>query len=416
MKTKLMLSGLLFSVCAWGQSGELSVQDAIAGLEKAMMQKDTAVLNTVAAANFGISTYTWPASARPFLQVANRPQQIESVRLVSDKPRDVGKGRQKVTVAIKEAGKEAFQTDVYLNDKNELLYVDFFDQLFGKSRYGKSRLVASVPFEVVDGGSIILTIRLNDHPKELRFMFDSGADGMAISKALAEELGLKAGESRETSVVGGNVNINISGGNTVHLDTLKLQNQSIALFENMRGGIDGLIGLNVAKQFITRFDFDAKKLSLYTFGDFDYGKGETISVQVPTGIMLIPGSLDLTGKEYVDGNFAVDTGAHYYLIGFSPFVRKNKLLTGGFKPEGQSTTMSLGKATPTFNGHSVNFRVHTMDIKNMPIALQAGGNWNSNGADGSLGVMFLSRYNFTINLLEKEVHMVPNSRSLLPVE
>ncbi len=415
MKIKLLAFSLLLPAWLCGQTKQLPVAEVISGLEKAVLQKDTSLLNGIVAPNFGITTYTWPASGRSFLQIVNRPQQIESIQLVSKEPVAVNAEKKMVTVTIREKNKEPFQTHVFLNANNELLYVDFFDQLFGKNRYAKSELVASVPFTVDEGGSIILTIRLNDRSTPLRFMFDSGADGMAISKSRAEELGLEVAGEQNTTVVGGSMNISLSVGNTVHLDTLKLLNQSIALFEKMREGIDGLIGLNVAKQFITKFDFDEKKLSLYTYGEYVYEKGEAIAITVPNNIPVISGSLDLTGNGYVDGNFAFDTGAKFYLLGFSPFVRKNKLLVGGFKPESQMSTISLGKATPTFNGHCVDFKVHTMNLKNMPVSLQAGSNWDS-GADGSLGIKFISRYNFTINLLDKIIHLVPNNRHDLPVE
>lgn len=66
-----------------------------------------------------------------------------------------------------------------------------FDRLFGDSRYRKSSLAAVLPFRI-EGGSIILSARLNDSPRVMSFLLDTGADGMAIRRSLADSIGLKS--------------------------------------------------------------------------------------------------------------------------------------------------------------------------------------------------------------------------------
>jgi hypothetical protein len=98
-------------------------------------------------------------------------------------------------------------------------------------------------------------------------------------------------------------------------------------------------------------------------------------------------------------------------MAFSPFVRSNRLLlSGGFKPERQSATVSMGITTPTYEGKAYEFALGTaVKQTDMPVSLQASsGNstWKPD-ADGSAGVKLLSRYNFTINLPKNEVHFAP---------
>jgi hypothetical protein len=100
-------------------------------------------------------------------------------------------------------------------------------------------------------------------------------------------------------------------------------------------------------------------------------------------------------------------------MGFSPCVRKNRLLLSGFKPEGQSVTVSMGLSTPVYQGKAVEFGVgKTIKQSNMPVSLQASSpssnDWKPH-ADGSVGIRMISQYNFTINLLEKEIHFSPRA-------
>nr|WP_199082405.1 retropepsin-like aspartic protease [Pedobacter sp. ASV19] len=310
----------------------------------------------------------------------------------------------------------------------QFLYLVFLLMLgFGVS-YGQtgvsgnisSRLLVKVPFET-EHGSVILKVRINNSPKVLRLLFDTGADGMAISQSLADSIGLKITRKQNASVVGGNMEIQVSDGNTVHLDDFEVKNQGIAVFKEMHKDLDGIIGNTIARRYITKVDYDRKELSLYNFGDYQYEKeGASIPFTMPSGLFIIPGSLSITTEPVHTGDFVFDTGASYSLICFRPFVKKNKLLVSGFKAEYSGSTTSMGMTTPTFGGRAATFSFSNMPvIKNMPVTLMAGGgqseSW-SPGFDGSIGVRLISRYNFTINMQKKEIHFSPNKTYSYPYD
>ncbi|MCH5686833.1 retroviral-like aspartic protease family protein [Niabella sp. W65] len=166
-----------------------------------------------------------------------------------------------------------FTTYLYFNRNFELLHFDIADQLYGMNRNVESRKVATIPFEDRNG-SIILTVTVNNSKRPLKLLFDTGADGMMLNKALADTLGLEVSHQQEASVVGGSINIGISRNNTVHLNDFAINQQSIAVFGNREHGTDGIIGNTIAKRYITYIDYDKKELTLFTFGKFNSLPGE----------------------------------------------------------------------------------------------------------------------------------------------
>lgn len=268
-----------------------------------------------------------------------------------------------------------------------------------------------IPFEIQDG-QIVLAVRLNGSPAVLRFLFDTGADGMAVRSSLADSLGLRLSHRQEVSIVGGKMQVALSAGNTVHLtDSFALKSQSIALFPTVKHGLDGVIGLNLAAGNVVSVDFDKKMLTLSSFGARRaQAEAETGGVVVPVdnryGTMTLPGILNIAGKEAVTGRFIFDTGASYHLIAFSRFVRKNRLLLTGFQPEEQASTVSMGRATPVFHGKAHRFELTPeVAFTNMPVTLQASSSTDSDlrTPDGSIGIKLIQNFNFTIDLLQKEL-------------
>jgi predicted aspartyl protease len=269
-----------------------------------------------------------------------------------------------------------------------------------------------LPFQQSTKG-VVLKIKLNDSDRALTFLFDTGADGMAIRKDLADSLRLPVSYEQQVNIVGGKKTISISAGNTVRLsDSLLLTGQSIAIFDHI-AEVDGIIGLNLLKKYTVRFDFDNRQLQLYA--PENYTPPANLAAIVPItlhrNLLYVVGELDLTGKGVVKGQFLLDTGANYHLIAFSDFVRRNRLLLGGFKPEGTGSTVSMGHATPVYHGKAHRFAIGDAAVsqENMPVTLQAStGRQNDpqeDLPDGSVGIRFFSRYNFTICLHRKEVYL-----------
>ncbi|MCJ0741107.1 retropepsin-like aspartic protease [Pedobacter montanisoli] len=279
--------------------------------------------------------------------------------------------------------------------------------------------VTSIPFEMVNG-SIVLKVKINNSSRTLRLLFDTGADGMAVSKALADTIGLKVTRTQKASVVGGSMDISVSAGNDITFDNgFVLKGQSIAIFNELSKGLDGIIGNAMTFRYITKIDFNTYQLSLYNFDDYQPEKTATIvPVSSSSGIFIIDGNVELLpGKTYT-GKFVFDTGASYSLICFRPFVKQNKLLVSGFKSEYQSSTVSMGIASPTFGGRASAFSfTNVPSLKNIPITLMAGGGQNENwspGFDGSIGMRIITRYNFTINRKKNEIYLTPNHSYTYP--
>jgi len=279
--------------------------------------------------------------------------------------------------------------------------------------YAQAKPVAVIPFELLNG-SIVLKVKINDYPRPLRLLFDTGADGMAVDKLLADSIGLKISRSHEATVVGGSMKIDVSQGNTITLEKgFQLKNQGIAIFPQMSKDVDGLIGNKMTQDYVVKVDFNRAELSLYSFDNYEQEKGSTvIPFTIPEGLFIIPGIINVVKGQSHRGNFVFDTGANYNLICFRPFVRQNKLLVSGFKSEYQTSTVSMGVNSPTFNGNSDSFSfANTPPLQNMPVTLMAGGgqneSWNP-GFDGSIGMGIISRYNFIIHRKKQEIYLTPN--------
>ncbi|WP_433902108.1 retropepsin-like aspartic protease [Sphingobacterium puteale] len=383
-------------------------------LFQAFQQKDTAFLTGELASNFSIAGHT-DAGAKFRLDQIVKNYQISKIDIKAD--RKVKRGHV-MQLAILDKVNKSINAEALFDTTDKLVHLSLFDQLYGMQRMDSAKLRAAIPFEN-HNGSIYLQVKINGYDKPLRLLFDTGADGMAVSQQLADRIGLKITREKNASVVGGHAKIQISENNTVGLDTLNIEKQSIAIFPEMGRDGDGIIGNTIIRRYITHIDYDNNLLSLYEFGGFQYsGQGTLVPISMPSGVMVLPGQLDITkGKSYA-GRFVFDTGASYDLICFRPFVRQNKLLVSGFKPEAQAATVSMGISSPTFLGKSHQFAISPLPpMAGLPITLMGGTADNEQwqpGVDGSIGIRLLSRYNMTINLAESEVFFAPNKLHALP--
>lgn len=403
---------VLVLLCLFFPLQSLRAQDSVvrmvSSLQQAINQRDSSLLTPYLAPDFAIFTSTWPNSGQMLQSILAMGDSACTIEPTSEKAQKLEDGRTKVALQYRfKDGNDLKTSTMVLSRDGKIEYIDYFDQLYGLFRGNASELVATIPF-TLEEGKIMVKLRLNDYPRELHFLFDTGADGMAITNTLADSVGLKISRRQSTSVVGGHVNIQLSQGNTVHLGPVSVPNKNIAIFPQERSNVDGIIGLTLANNYIIGVDFDKSVLNLYSLGRFSYPKkSEIIPVTIPSGVAVLEGCLNVNGKKEVEGHFLFDTGANFSLVCFSNFVRRHQLLVGGFNYDKVGNMTSFGHNTTIYSGSAASFSVgkKQLIIKPMPVSLQASsgkGNWNPD-ADGSLGIGFSQKYNFIINLVEKEI-------------
>lgn len=412
-KPIILLLALLLAAPLCGSAKKPKAKEinkALTEFATAFVAKDMAAVKGCLSEDFSISTASLQGAENFLDPVMKAGGVVTGIDLVSVVSHD-DNGMLLDVIFRGSANPNGNTSRMKLDSGYKIVFADYLDRLFGGySRYNKSKLVATIPFEL-EGRSIVIPLKFNNSDRVCRFLFDTGANNMAIRASLADSLGIKASSAQNALIVGGSMQLQMSSGNTVHLtDDFALTDQTMSFFPKVRHGLDGLIGLNICKKYITKVDFDRQEISLYTFGDYEYeGDGQTVAVKVPS-ILLLPVELDLVGKGAVKGDFVFDTGANFYLIAFSQFVGEHKLLEQGWQPQFRGVTTSMGLETPNFTGTIEKMSIapdisynNVMVTLQEPVAAQAQG--GSHPA-GSVGVQLLGDFNFTIDMLRKEVHLV----------
>jgi hypothetical protein len=396
-----------FSVETTAQSD--TIKQRVTALSRAFAARTDSVIKLYFAEDFSVATYMG-SEAVECLNAVLKTYHLDSLSFQHAEH----KGAEWI-VKVKIHGGKNETSNIYLNEQFQLLRIDLADLLYGMNRETTARQVAVIPFEE-SNGSIIITVTINESKRPLRLLFDTGADGMMLNKSLADSTGLKISHSKQASVVGGSINIEVSSNNNVHLNGFTLDKQSIAVFNKPANGTDGIIGNIITRRYITQVDYTRKEIILYSFGQFVLKPNErAIPVDVTTGNIRINATLSIHKDKPLKARFIFDTGAGYELIVFRPFVLQHKLLVDNFRVDSTSATTSLGVTSPVFFGKAAVLQIPpAIRIQDLPVALMGSGGKALNkepGIDGSLGIHFISRYNFTINLMNKYVAISPNSRN-----
>lgn len=306
-------------------------------------------------------------------------------------------------------GKEKKPSQMVFNSENKILYVTFFDSLYKVDRHAEVKKVASIPFEMIENG-IALKIKLNNSDREFVMMFDTGADGMALNPDSAHKAGVVVTKTKSAAVVGGSQQVQYAANNTIYIGDQVIENQGLVIFPKTSAVYDGLFGANLLRNYITKVNFDTKTIELYNFGNYVYeGKAKALPFEYKTGLPVIKLDLTFLDNKKVEGNFTMDTGANFDLIAYGPFNHKHNL-QALLKTEYTSTNHSLGSQTQILCGTIPKIGIDGNNFPNVTVALQEYQDHNKNwaSADGSLGIDIIKRFNFTIDLLHKNVYLEPN--------
>ncbi len=398
---------LLVLLAVWSyttSAQKKAVVESVKAFEKSFQNKDYNEMKLLLAPQFTVGVGDSSSNEFYLKGIFNGLPKLDSLQMGKS---TTAKNETRMAVNLFFKGEKKV-SEIVFNKDNKILYVTFFDGLYKINRNVEVKKAASIPFEIIENG-IAVKIKLNKSEREFVMLFDTGADGMALSPESAREAGVIITKTKSASVVGGSQQVDYSADNTIYIGGQEIKNQGLVIFPKTRA-YDGLFGGNLLRSFITKVNFDTKTIDLYNFGNYIHqGKEKPLVFDYKIGLPVVKMSLTFPDKKKMEGDFTLDTGASYNLIVYGPSNHKNNL-EASLKTEFVSNNYSLGGKTSVVNGTVSNVEIDGNNFPNVLIALQEYQEANKNWAasDGSLGIDLIKRFNFTIDLLHKNIYLEPN--------
>ena len=245
-------------------------------------------------------------------------------------------------------------------------------------------------------GLVEVDVVLNGHAKG-RFGIDTGADGIYIDRAFAEEHGLVVLDDRVRAVgFGGEV-----VGSTVRLRSLaigseRLHNLTAAAVDLTRLsgsadlGVDGLIGHEVLRDFFVTVDYPGRELTLQRELPTFLNDGSTVRLPFEMQGHLV--LLDVTIDDSLEVPMALDYCASHTIV--SAELAERLGLAGGFGSRGRIGRLAIGRELVTDS-----VEVVVEDLTSL------GRNLTGRRLQGLLGSSFLYRHKLTLDYRRKRIYL-----------
>lgn len=277
--------------------------------------------------------------------------------------------------------------------------------------------IATIPF--VHDGLMYIKVKVNDHSEPLNFVFDTGASTVVLDEKIAKTIGVKANYEQPAEGASGTEMYHIALSQKIHIQNVTINDAHIVLVDlerlSKKGNlkIDGIIGANIMKQFVTKIDYDVQEIGLYNSVDEiteRSGYKELDVILDYSQIPQIPLEFTLENKQKFKGNFLFDSGAHMTFLLNTPFVKENKmeaLVEKVIENEAEGLTTSSNFKTAKIASVKLGdlvFGEMPMNLSNSEAGVMA-----SKQYTGILGIKIINRFHIILDYKNQKIYLKPNS-------
>jgi hypothetical protein len=281
---------------------------------------------------------------------------------------------------------------------------------------GLKAQIATVPFELI-GPHLYIKVQTS-HSDSLNFIFDTGATGGTIDSLTAEKAGLSL--NRKTVSVAGSGGVKtftMAEHQSLKMNNFEVKNVNLVLANlsslsaDLGTRLDGIVGYEILNQYVTRIDFDQKKMSFYKdIRAIDTSGYTSIPFEFNKNVLIprFPITITLDNGESFTGRVMFDTGNAFPLLVSTPFSKYHNFdqKLGISSEEGGRGMHSVTRdklaniTSMSFNG----FRFGKMGVR-LTINDQAE---PRDGYLGILGIEVIKRFNVILDYAEKKIYLKPN--------
>ena len=282
-----------------------------------------------------------------------------------------------------------------------------------------------IPFEL-KGSHLYIKIQSKNNDN-LNFIFDTGATGTTIDSTVAERVGISKDNLQTVTIDGngGSQAYQMAAKQQLNMGGLALKDLNLvmanfkSLSANLGHQLDGIIGYDVLSRYITKIDFDQKKLSLYEkMNETDTSDYTGIPFEFSKNILIprFPISITLANGETFTGRVMFDTGSIFSLIvsnGFNKFH--------DFKSKIGPSAMTHGRGVSAVTNDQIaiikSMSVQGFDFGPMSIRLTVSETGKAyDGYLGILGIEIIKRFNVILDYTDQKIYLRPNKAYFDPLK
>ena len=279
--------------------------------------------------------------------------------------------------------------------------------------------IAEIPFEL-NNDLVLIKLKINDLSEYKTFVFDTGATADVIDSTSAQTLGLKANYKHEASGASGKKSYDIILNQKLSLnDNANVENTLLViadltkLKQALGKDFDGIIGYSLINKYITKVDYDNKKIVLFDkIQDVDTTGYEAIPFKFEHGMPIPQFDISITlnnGETYTD-KILLDSGASRTLIVNMPYNKKHNLTQKSGKSivsksedlHGETFPESIAIKSITVGGYTLNDMA--IIVSNDEDGVNSYDNYM-----GLLGAEVINRFDVILDYSNFMLYIKPNS-------
>jgi len=277
-----------------------------------------------------------------------------------------------------------------------------------------AKVLVTMPFQLLNGGVVIVQGLLPAYPDTLNFVLDTGSGGISLDSSLVAHLGLSpVPTSIKLRGVAGikkvsflrNQRLNLGG---LIIDRLNFHINDYSFLSSIYGiRIDGIIGYSLFSRFIVKIDYDDLKLQICSNGRLEYPSGGYLLKPHIRSLVVQDASIQDNRK--IQARFLHDIGAGVSLmlskafVDDSAFLMENRKLWPkrghglGGKIDMQLTIVKAVRFGPyRFKNVPTLIFEDQYDVTSYPYLC------------GLIGNDIFRRFNAIYNYAQGEIHLLPN--------
>jgi len=266
----------------------------------------------------------------------------------------------------------------------------------------------SIPFQLINN-HIYADVSV-DGKGPYRFIFDTGGENVLTPK-VAVALGLKSEGQFEGSGAGsGHMDMGFAKASMLSLGQASVKDQMfiVAPLDTLAPaeGVDlpGMVGFQVFRRFVTRFDYGTRTLTLIDPASFD-GKDSGVAIPFKFNGNTIEIQASYNG---IPGNYTVDTGSRSSVTLSAPFAAAHDLYKGATAVDAV-TGWGVGGPTRSrvLRGETLSFGPETVQRPVAEVSTDKSGAMADPTIAGNIGAGILKRYVVTLDYGHQTMYLKP---------